>query len=63
MTFLYIILSTEYYQKKHKKTLKKASKMYLGLSNSEKKTRNISMIMNDIEIFQKNKKQKMSVWS
>lgn len=37
--------------------------MYLGLSNSEKKTRSINMIMNDIEIFQKNKKQKVSVWS
>ena len=36
--------------------------MYLGLSNSEQKTRNINMIMDDIEIFQKNKNQKMSVW-
>ena len=32
--------------------------MYLGLSNSEKKARNISMIMNDIDIFQKTKNKK-----
>ena len=54
--FLYIKMSTGWYQKNKERLRKKARKMYQNLSEEEK-TKIVNMLVNNIEIFQKMKKR------